>query len=113
MPEENGGKKNTGLLEQIRQEVKALPQILKAKGKEELEGLKEPQKTQLFRSIFPVKHEDTPRSRALDGHCRLAAYVPRLPDRRLQAAARIQLVRRRDLDGAHPALVVHRLSAAG
>src|SRR5437773_11351248 len=65
MPEENGGKKSTGLLEQIRQEVKALPQVLKAKGKEELEGLKEPEKTQLFRSIFRVKHDDTPRSRAL------------------------------------------------
>ena len=65
MAEENGGKKGPGLLEQIKEDVKALPRVLKEKGKEELESLKEPEKTQLFRSVFRVKHEDTPRSRAL------------------------------------------------
>ena len=65
MAEENGGKKSTGLLGQIRDDVKALPQVLKEKGKEELGSLKEPEKTQLFRSVFRVKHDDSPRSRAL------------------------------------------------
>ncbi len=65
MAEENGGKKSPGLLEQIKEDVKALPKVLREKGKEELQGLKEPEKTQLFRSVFRVKHEDTPRSRAL------------------------------------------------
>ncbi len=69
MPEDNEKKKGAGwfgrILASIRGDVKALPQALKEKGKEELEGLKEPEKTQLFRSVFRVKHEDTPRSRAL------------------------------------------------
>ena len=65
MADENGGKKSPGLLEQIKEDVKALPKVLKEKGKEELESLKEPEKTQLFRSVFRVKHEETPRSRAL------------------------------------------------
>jgi len=69
MPEENGNgngsKKGVGLITKIKEDVKALPQVLKEKGREELEGLKEPEKTQLFRSIFRVKHDDTPRGRAL------------------------------------------------
>jgi len=66
MPEENGGNgRKTGLLERVQEDVKALPQVLKEKGKEELEALKEPEKTQLFRSIFRVKHDDQPRNRAL------------------------------------------------
>lgn len=64
MAEENG-KKGPGLLEQIREDVKALPKVLKEKGKDEIESLKEPEKTQVFRSIFRVKHDDTPRNRAL------------------------------------------------
>ncbi len=65
MPDETGGKKGLGLLEKIREDAKALPKVLKEKGKEEIESLKEPEKTQLFRSIFRVKHDDTPRNRAL------------------------------------------------
>ena len=64
MPEENGGKR-TGLLGKPQEVVKALKEFIREKGKEELEGLKEPEKTQLFRSIFRVKHEETPRSRSL------------------------------------------------
>jgi cytochrome b6 len=64
MAGESGGKK-PGLLGQIREDVKALPQVLKEKGKEELEALREPEKTQLFRSVFRFKHDETPRSRAL------------------------------------------------
>jgi quinol-cytochrome oxidoreductase complex cytochrome b subunit len=66
MPEENGGNgKKTGLLERVQEDVKALPQVLKEKTKEELAALKEPEKTQLYRSIFRVKHDDQPRNRAL------------------------------------------------
>ncbi|MBI3669068.1 MAG: hypothetical protein HY237_04725, partial [Acidobacteria bacterium] len=65
MPEENGGSKRAGLLEKVQEDAKALKGILKEKGKEELESLKEPEKTQLYRSIFRVKHDDTPRNRAL------------------------------------------------
>ena len=49
---------------------------------------------------------------ARDGHRGLAAHVPRVPDRQLQAAPRVQLGRRRDPAGADAAAVVHRLPAA-
>ncbi len=49
------------LLEEVREETK----ILKEKAKEDLESLKRPRKTQLFKSIFRVKHDDSERSRAL------------------------------------------------
>src|SRR6266849_5901780 len=65
MPEENGGNKRTGLLDKVQEDAKAFKEFLQKKGKEELEGLKEPEKTQLFRSIFRVKHDETPRNRAL------------------------------------------------
>jgi len=65
MPEENGGNKRTGLLDKVQGDAKAFKEFLQKKGKEELEGLKEPEKTQLFRSIFRVKHDETPRNRAL------------------------------------------------
>jgi quinol-cytochrome oxidoreductase complex cytochrome b subunit len=65
MPEENGEGKKTGLLDRVKEDAKALTELVKEKGKEELESLKEPEKTQLYRSIFRVKHEPTPRSRAL------------------------------------------------
>src|SRR5207245_6812342 len=65
MPEENGGNKRTGLLGKVQEDAKALKEFCRGKGTEELEGLKEPEKTQLFRSIFRVKHDETPRNRAL------------------------------------------------
>jgi quinol-cytochrome oxidoreductase complex cytochrome b subunit len=61
----NGNGKRTGLLDRVRDDIKALPGTLKEKSKEELEALKEPEKTQIFRSIFRVKHDDQPRNRAL------------------------------------------------
>ena len=70
MPEENkpagdGGKKRSGLVGRLTDGANALKAFLKVKGQEELEGLKAPEKTQVFRSIFRVKHDDTPRGRAL------------------------------------------------
>ena len=40
-------------------------QILREKVKEEVQALKQPEKTQLYKSIFRVKHDDSYRSRAL------------------------------------------------
>ena len=37
----------------------------KEKFKPDQEALKNPQKTQLYKSVFRVKHDDTPRSRSL------------------------------------------------
>jgi len=65
MAEEKDGKKGAGLLEKVQQDAKALRETLKEKGKDELAALKEPEKTALWRSIFRVKHDETPRNRAL------------------------------------------------
>ncbi|MGO8733459.1 MAG: cytochrome b N-terminal domain-containing protein [Terriglobia bacterium] len=59
---ENVEKKGlAGLLEEVQEDVK----VLKEKAKEDLETLKKPKKTQLYKSIFRVKHDETERSRAL------------------------------------------------
>src|SRR5208337_4699665 len=62
--EQNGNTEKRGLagvLEEVREDV----QVLKEKGKEELETLKKPTKTQLYKSMFRVKHDESERSRAL------------------------------------------------
>jgi len=64
MAEDNGEKK-PGLIGRIKDDAKGLKQYVSEKGKEQLEGLKEPEKSQVFRSIFRVKHDDQPRNRAL------------------------------------------------
>src|SRR6202049_4218792 len=69
MAEENGGNggngKRTGLIERVREDAEDIKKLVKEKGKEEIESLKDPEKTQIFRSIFRVKHDETPRSRSL------------------------------------------------
>ena len=60
----NGGKA-TGLLEKVQQEARELKTMFTDKAKADLESIKEPEKTQAFRSIFRVKHDETPRNRAL------------------------------------------------
>jgi hypothetical protein len=65
MPDENGDEKKTGLLDRVRSDVKTLKETVKEKSKEEIAALKEPEKTQLYRSIFRVKHDEEPRNRAL------------------------------------------------
>ncbi len=58
----NNNKKGLAtLLEEVREEV----QVLKEKAVEDMRILKEPEKTQLYKSIFRVKHDEKPRSRAL------------------------------------------------
>jgi quinol-cytochrome oxidoreductase complex cytochrome b subunit len=62
--EQNGntGKRGlAGVLEEIREDVN----FLKEKAKEALETLKKPKRTQLYKSIFRVKHDESERSRAL------------------------------------------------
>ncbi len=51
----------TSLLDRVRGQVKPLQE----KAKEDLASLKKPKKTQLFKSIFRVTHDDKPRNRAL------------------------------------------------
>src|ERR1700757_2907024 len=63
----NGGK--VGILEKVttgvKNEIQALKTDIPTKAKEQIEGLKDPTKTQVYTSIFPHKHDDTPRNRAL------------------------------------------------
>lgn len=59
MAEEKNGKPGVSAL--LEEKTKAL----KEKVREEVASLKKPQKTQLWRSMFRVKHDDQPRNRAL------------------------------------------------
>ncbi len=59
--QENGKKGGTALLDQAKEQARALKQ----RALEEAKTYKEPDKTQLYRSIFRVKHDDQPRNRAL------------------------------------------------
>jgi cytochrome b6 len=62
LKDQNSDRKGlTALLDDVREEVK----VLKEKAVEDVKALKEPDKTQLYKSIFRVKHDDKPRSRAL------------------------------------------------
>ena len=65
MPEENGSNNKTGVLEKAKESAAALRKTLEEKSKQQLVELKEPEKTQLYRSIFRVKHDEEPRNRAL------------------------------------------------
>jgi quinol-cytochrome oxidoreductase complex cytochrome b subunit len=69
-PEQLEKKANVGIGERVRDSVKEDIALLKTKTskenvKAEIENLKDPTKTQLYKSIFRVKHEPTPRSRSL------------------------------------------------
>src|SRR5271157_2801833 len=65
MADEQNGKAEkkglTALLEDVQADVK----VLREKAKEDLESLKKPTKTQVYKSIFRVKHDESERSRAL------------------------------------------------
>ena len=66
MPEENGGNgKKAGVIDKVQESAAALRKTLEEKSKQQLEELKEPEKTQLYRSMFRVKHDEEPRNRAL------------------------------------------------
>src|SRR4029077_19068405 len=63
----NGGR--VGIIEKVNTDVKEDIQALKTdiptKAKEQIDGLKDPTKTQVYTSIFRHKHDDSPRNRAL------------------------------------------------
>ena len=60
MPEENGSKNGkSSILGMIDAEA------IKQKATQDLEALKKPTKTDLYKSMFRVKHDETPRSRTL------------------------------------------------
>src|SRR5579864_5129064 len=63
----NGAK--VGILEKVtagvKDDIQALRTDIPTKAKEQIEGLKDPTKTQVYTSIFRHKHDDTPRNRAL------------------------------------------------
>jgi hypothetical protein len=65
----NGKNGKVGLLEKVttgvRDDIQALKTDIPSKAKEQIEGLKDPTKTQVYTSIFRHKHDDTPRNRAL------------------------------------------------
>ena len=50
-----------GLMDRVKEEIKPFQQKLES----DLAGLKTPQKTKLYKSIFRVKHDETARSRSL------------------------------------------------
>jgi cytochrome b6 len=62
--QENGGSGKKGLTALV-EEVREGSKVLKAKVQEQVETLKKPEKTQVFKSMFRVKHDDSERSRAL------------------------------------------------
>ena len=49
MAEENGGKR-TGLVDRVREDAEDIKRLVREKGKEEIDALKAPEKTQLYRS---------------------------------------------------------------
>ena len=65
-PDENSGRRaRRGGLGEFQEKAKLFKEVVTEKAKEDLETLKDPEKTQLYRSIFRVKHDDQPRNRAL------------------------------------------------
>jgi len=71
MPDEVNGNgngrngKKTGVVDLVKEEVQAMKTEIPVKVKEQVEGLKDPTKTQIYTSIFRHKHDETPRNRAL------------------------------------------------
>ena len=61
LKEQNPAGKRTALIDGVLKEVKAF----KEKALDDVQSLKKPQKTQLFKSIFRVTHDEKPRNRAL------------------------------------------------
>ena len=59
----NGGR--VSLIDKVKEDVQSLKTDIPAKAKEQMEGLKDPTKTQVYTSIFRHKHDETPRNRAL------------------------------------------------
>src|SRR5215467_6203127 len=73
----NGGK--VGLLEKVttgvKDDIQALKTDIPTKAKEQIDGLKDPTKTQVYTSIFRHKHDDSTRARALGVHTNAVLHL--------------------------------------
>lgn len=65
MADDRESGRKPGVLEDIKDKTRELGETLKVKAREQAEELKKPEETQLYRSIFRIKHNDEPRNRAL------------------------------------------------
>ncbi len=68
MADENQGKPDNGAekgVQALLDKAQEARKVVEEKAREEISALKEPEKTQLYRSIFRVKHDEEPRNRAL------------------------------------------------
>lgn len=63
--QKDGSDRKTGVLDELKDKTRELGDVLKTKTQEQIEELKKPQETQLYRSIFRIKHDEDPRNRAL------------------------------------------------
>ena len=63
--DKKGNGHKTGVLDEVKEKTRELGEVLKLKTKEQLEELKKPEETQLYRSMFRIKHDEEPRNRAL------------------------------------------------
>ncbi|HEV2341688.1 MAG TPA: cytochrome b N-terminal domain-containing protein [Candidatus Acidoferrales bacterium] len=63
--EHKGDSRKAGVLDDVKGKTRELGEVLKSKAKEQVEELKKPEETQLYRSIFRIKHNEEPRNRAL------------------------------------------------
>src|SRR5215472_12607792 len=80
MPEDKENGKNggrVGLVDRVKDDVQSLKTEIPAKAKEQIEGLKDPTKTQVYTSIFRHKHDHTPQTRPGRAFQRLFAPAPR------------------------------------
>ena len=76
----NGKNGKVGLVDRVKKDIQAMKVDIPTKAKEQIEGLKDPTKTQVYTSIFRHKHDDTPRNRALGvlSTCSCICTRPRL-----------------------------------
>ena len=63
--DKKGNGHKTGVLDDVKGKTRELGEVLKVKTKEQIEELKKPEETQLYRSMFRIKHDEEPRNRAL------------------------------------------------
>lgn len=63
--QKDGNDRKAGVLDELKEKSRELGEVLKVKTHEQVEELKKPQETQLYRSIFRIKHDEEPRNRAL------------------------------------------------
>ncbi|MFZ0211152.1 MAG: cytochrome b N-terminal domain-containing protein [Candidatus Acidiferrales bacterium] len=66
MADESGeNSRKSGVLDNLKEKTHELSETVKEKAREQVEELKKPEETQLYRAIFRIKHDEEPRNRAL------------------------------------------------